>query len=146
MAASPRSLPAVVTRGKRDCAKFDYAGLRCRKADGRGLVLTIEDLDAARPEYLADLLASRPGIRVQYASSHFGPAQVPSTPGRCLVTLIAGMTSYRTWSPWDSASVKDVVGLEVYAPHEIPPEFRYEARRGGESCWLINVWDWGTLK
>ncbi|HYD52023.1 MAG TPA: carboxypeptidase-like regulatory domain-containing protein [Gemmatimonadaceae bacterium] len=141
---SPRRMPTIVTRATKQCKRYEYEGLMCRRADGRGIVYTIDEIDEEQPEFLADLFEGTRGVRVDLAISHYGQLRVPRAVGRCMVQLINGLHPLPGWTPWARTSVVDVAGLEVYQPSEVPPEYRFEAHRG-ERCWLINVWTWDKL-
>jgi hypothetical protein len=145
--ASARKLPTVVTRAERQCHRYKYDGVWCRKADGRGIVLTVDEIDEAQPEFLADLIEGTRGIRVDFGASAYGQTRFPRPVGRCMVTLLNGLPPLpgNSWTPWARGATDDVAGLEVYRPNETPPEYRFEARRG-EPCWLVNVWTWEKLK
>jgi hypothetical protein len=143
---SPRKLPTVVTRAERQCHRFKYEGVWCRKADSRGLVFTVEEIDELQPEFLADLVDGTKGLRVEFGLSNFGQTRFPRPIGRCVVQLLNGLPPLGGgWTPWARGAMPDIAGFEVYAPNETPPEYRFEARRG-EPCWLFNVWTWDKLK
>ena len=144
---SARKLPTVVTRAERQCQRYKYDGVWCRKADGRGLVFTVDEIDEAQPEFLADLIEGTKGLRVDFGVSSYGQTRFPRAIGRCMVTLLNGLPPLGGgWTPWARGAVDDIAGLEVYPPREIPPEYRFEARGRSEPCWLVNVWTWEKLK
>ncbi|HYD52022.1 MAG TPA: carboxypeptidase-like regulatory domain-containing protein [Gemmatimonadaceae bacterium] len=147
LAPSPRRvLPPIVTRAERQCARRTYDGLLCRKADGRGLVFTVDEIDEMQPEYLADLLEHVEGLRLVYGiDSIRGPARYPRAVGRCLVQLRNGLPQMAYWTPWARSTIDDIAGLELYRPRETPPEYRWYMR-SDLPCWLLNVWTWDKLK
>lgn len=146
--SSPVELERVVTRAERQCHRYKYEGIRCRKADEKGLVFTVEEIDEMQPEFLADLLEGTEGLRIDFSVSAYGQTRFPRPIGRCIRQLINGLPQLpgTTWTPWARSSLDDVAGLEVYRPGEAPPEYRMDVLRGGESCWLVNVWTWEKLK
>ena len=145
---SPVELERGVTRAERQCQRYKYEGVRCRKADEKGLVFTIEEIDEMQPEYLADLIQGVEGLRIDFDVTSYGQTRFPRPVGRCLRQLVNGLPPLpgTSWTPWARSSVDDVAGLEVYRPTETPPEYRFEGQRGGEPCWLVNVWTWEKLK
>lgn len=143
---SPVRLPALVTRAERKCAAHTYDGLVCRKADGRGKVYSVEDLDEAQPEFLADLFRDQKGFRIDFGLQ--GPLQTrfPRAVGRCLQLLVNGRQPIRGFYTWSREWPEDIVGLELYLHDEVPQEYKFEAWRGAERCALVNVWTWHKLK
>lgn len=145
--APPRRLPAVVTRAERECDRFEYEGLLCRKEDGRGRVYTLDEIEELQPEYLADLLEGFQGIRVVYAlDKSFGAARVPRSTEGCLVQLMNGRPNFAYWTPWAKSSLDRVAGLEVYGPDELPPEYVRLYPRFRQRCGLIVVWTWDRIE
>jgi hypothetical protein len=144
----PLTLDTVVVRGERHCPRFTWAGYLCRRAEGRGRVIELEEIVAKEPIYTDDVFREMPGFRIEPRFSREGPTRVAiSTDGwRCLVRLVNGNRSSAS-NPIPAPY--DLMAVEIYRPDEMPPEYSQwmwqvvgGTRRNPYSgrCVVVNYW------
>lgn len=118
----PQALEAVVVRADTICPRFSYAGVLCRKAEGRGFMMDRDEI-AAKNAHLRDwIFLGVPGMTVEAVQ---GGVMAKSTEGwRCVRRIVNGGLRARDAPPPDT---KDLTAVEVFHPEEIPPEYAHHA-------------------
>jgi hypothetical protein len=138
----PRVLDTVVVTAPTQCARFTLEGVLCRRGTGAGLFLSEDEVRAKRVLSVGEVLGDVPGFRLINVRSRYNRGvmvrDVESVEGwRCIVRLVNGNAmSLTNQEPLP----KDLIGVEVYQPHEAPPEYRHWIWRGRFPCTLVNYW------
>lgn len=118
----PQALEAVVVRADTICPRFTYAGVLCRKAEGRGFMMDRDDIAAKNAHLREWIFLGVPGMTVEAVQ---GRIVAKSTEGwRCVRRIVNGGLRARDAPPPD---VNDLTAVEVFHPEEIPPEYAHHA-------------------
>ena len=136
LAPAASQLTPLRVIARRSWREWGKDGFERRRALGRGVFLTPDDIDRADPRLVTDYLRSVPGIQILY---HGGDStEIRSLRGhRCLRILVNRMPAFDGGLPFPH----EVAGVEVYRDfREVPEEFRYLALRSGGSCGIVNFW------
>jgi hypothetical protein len=142
----PQSLEPVVVRADTVCPRFTWAGVLCRRAEGRGFMMDADEIAALRPHLLEWVFLHVPGMTVEAVQGGIVPKSKRGW--RCIVSLVNG--GDRRWG--DAPSLGTITAIEVFHPDEIPPEYShfawsraYGTRRNPmyARCTIINYWTVG---
>ncbi|HSA55215.1 MAG TPA: carboxypeptidase-like regulatory domain-containing protein [Gemmatimonadaceae bacterium] len=141
----PQALETVVVRADTICPRFTYAGVLCRRAEGRGFMMDADEIAAKRPHLLAWVFLDVPGMTVEAVQGGIVPKSRRGW--RCLKSVVNG----REWRWSEPPSLQNIQAIEVFHPEEIPPEYAhyawgtYGTRRFPMNvrCTLIVYWTTG---
>jgi hypothetical protein len=139
----PQSLEPVVVRADTVCPRFTWAGVLCRRAEGRGFMMDADEIAAKRPHLLAWVFLDVPGMTVEAVQGGIVPKSRRGW--RCIVSLVNGKE--RLWG--DVPTLRNIQAIEVFHPDEIPPEYSHWAwsqaygtrrNRMWARCTIVNYW------
>jgi len=136
LAPAASALQPLRVFARRSWREWGRDGFERRRALGKGVFLTPDDIDRVDPRLVTDYLSSVPGIQILY---HGGDStEIRSLRGhRCLRILVNRLPAFSGGLPYPH----EVAGVEVYRDfREVPEEFRYLALRAGGSCGVVNFW------
>lgn len=117
----PQALEAVVVRADTTCPRFTYAGVLCRRAEGRGFMMDADEIAAKRPHILSWVFLDVPGMTVEAVKGGIVPKSRRGW--RCLKMVINGRD--RSFS--EPPNLRNIRAIEVFHPEEIPPEYAHFA-------------------
>lgn len=152
-------LGPVVVRAQRQCSAVRFEGALCRMADGKGLIMTEEEIAEKQPLYVDDVFWEVPGFRMttvrvaetrrsansEYVVANFRREAVSVRGWRCIRRIVNGhQVSLANPMPEPS----QLRAVEVYQPSEVPPEYRQWASppvaarvpSRGARCTVVNYW------
>jgi hypothetical protein len=121
---------------RRSWREWGKDGFERRRALGKGVFLTPEDIARVDPRLVTDYLRDVQGLQILY---HGGDStEIRSLRGhRCLRILVKRLPMFDGGLPFPH----QVAAVEVYRDfREVPEEFRYLALREGGSCGIVNFW------
>ncbi|MDQ6717512.1 MAG: carboxypeptidase regulatory-like domain-containing protein [Gemmatimonadota bacterium] len=116
-------------------------GFTQRQQSGMGRYITADEIARRQPTYLSDVLRTVPGLTVQMNGTQ---PEIVSTRGGgltnqgCVNYFIDGLRFQSVGGDANEfVNPREVVGIEVYQPSLVPPEFM---DTGGAACTTIVVW------
>ncbi|HVH39531.1 MAG TPA: carboxypeptidase-like regulatory domain-containing protein [Gemmatimonadaceae bacterium] len=130
------------------CAAYDIAGFECRRRAGIGQFRGVEEIDALRPLYWADMFEGLTGLRRKaYMSKQGQDWTVESTTGwRC---LMEGWNGRHKTAADENTMPRDIVAIEHYDVYEkVPAAYKRLAWPNGQDkpCALIMYWTRGFVE
>lgn len=135
-------LDPVLVTARRNSA-LEKHGFMQRQRAGLGVFINREDIEKRKPQFLTDLLANVPGIRVVHTMSGSIvrsdriAASILDASTPCTRLFVDG-SEWRTVMPGDIdafVSPWDVAGIEVYGSRAAPAQFS-----GADDCITLVVW------
>lgn len=131
----PVELGRVLVEGRPSGAQRRFLEFERRRASGRGVFLTQEQIESAGAPTLADLLRALPGVQT-VCTSRGCTVRMTRAPRGCLPEFfVDGFPATLSTSP--SMSPQGIVGIEVYrSVSETPLEFLKSDSR----CGAIVIW------
>jgi hypothetical protein len=134
-------LDPVLVTARRNSA-LEKNGFLQRQRAGLGTYITREEVDKRKPQFLTDLLTNVPGIRVVRTMSgtivRSDRINTILGGGRGCTRLWVDGAEWRMLMPGDIdafISTRDVAGVEVYRPGQVPAQFS-----GFDECVTLVVW------
>lgn len=121
----PVVLDSVVVQVDGKCPPMNYSGFNCRKAHGKGVYLTDDDIMDHGAIELGDIFRDVDGFRIDNMMTRLGmqPIPIPTRGNHCLNALINGR-AYASTNPLPRYAT-DLIAIEIYAsPADIPPEYQ----------------------
>lgn len=136
LALLPYTLDPVVVQRPPGFAEEWRREFEGRRASGRGYFITEEQIDAARPHALVDLLRNVPGVRLLCAGASHCTVRMARAARQCRVDYVVdGFPATNSTSP-DMAMV-GVIAVEVYRTlSETPIQFL----KADNVCGTIVIW------
>ncbi|MGH7613967.1 MAG: carboxypeptidase regulatory-like domain-containing protein [Gemmatimonadales bacterium] len=128
-------LPAVVTIGEAGPTDLSLREFERRRASGRGVFITREEIERRRPATLVDLLRNIPGVRTLCARGGCA-VRMMRTPRGCRPDILMdGFPATLSMQPDTRAD--DIIAVEVYrSVSETPGELLHADNR----CGVIAIW------
>lgn len=130
----------VVVKARSENA-LQSVGFTQRQKSGMGRYITADEIARRQPTYLSDVLRTVPGLTVQMNGTQ---PEIVSTRGGgltnqgCVNYFIDGLRFQSVGGDANEfVNPREVVGIEVYQPSLVPPEFM---DAGGAACTTIVVW------
>jgi hypothetical protein len=118
----PAMLDSVVVTADGRCAELKYSGFVCRRAAGKGVFFTDEELFDKGAREIGDIFRGVDGFRVEMRPSEFGRIPVPLSTrgGLCLNALVNGRPVALT-NPIPRYA-DQMIAVEIYATASMVPD------------------------
>ncbi len=130
----------IVVKARAENA-LQSVGFTQRQRSGMGKYITADEIARRQPTYISDVLRTVPGLTVQMNGMQ---PEIVSTRGGgltnqgCVNYFIDGLRFQSGGGDAnDFVNPREVVGIEVYQPSLVPPEFM---DTGGAACTTIVIW------
>jgi len=124
LAVRPAMLDSVIVQADGKCAATSFTGFNCRKAHGKGVYLTDDDLADKGAIELGEVFRDVNGFRLETRPTRYGPKPIPySTHGGCINALVNGRPLSVT-NPLPLFAT-DLIAVEIYpVPSSAPAEYQ----------------------